>query len=89
MKLKRLSKKNKKELKTCCLAVMMKELLKLMKNIHLILIKKTMKNYSNKKEKNVYIEADYVIAAIGRLPQKDFYNRKLQVISKLLMKTAY
>lgn len=39
-----------------------------------------------KKEKNVYIEADYVLAAIGRLPQKDFYNRKLQVISKLLMK---
>jgi len=36
-------------------------------------------------QKLVYMEADYVLIAIGRLPQKDFYTRKLHMAEKRLI----
>jgi thioredoxin reductase (NADPH) len=38
------------------------------------------------RNKNVYIEADYLLVAIGRLPQKDFYTNKFQAIAPRLIK---
>ena len=37
-------------------------------------------------QKHVYIEADYVLIAVGRLPQKDFYMSKLHMIEKRLIR---
>ncbi len=39
-----------------------------------------------KRRKKVYIEADYLLVAIGRLPQKDFYTGKLWTAEKRLIK---
>ena len=36
--------------------------------------------------KHVYIEVDYLLAAIGRLPQKDFYHSSLRLLEKKLIK---
>lgn len=38
------------------------------------------------KQKHVYINADYLIAAVGRVPQKDFYAAKLQLLERQLLK---
>lgn len=36
--------------------------------------------------KHVYIEADYVLAAIGRLPNKDYYHNTMRLMEKKLVK---
>ncbi|MBU0744332.1 MAG: NAD(P)/FAD-dependent oxidoreductase [Gammaproteobacteria bacterium] len=38
--------------------------------------------------KNVYINADYLLVAIGRIPQKDFYSKGLAVLERSLMKSG-
>jgi thioredoxin reductase (NADPH) len=43
-------------------------------------------HFFNKQRKSISIDADYLIAAIGRIPQKDFYTDKLFLLEKRLLK---
>lgn len=47
--------------------------------------KKMLVIFTNRRKK-AYIEADYLLVAIGRLPQKNFYTGKLQALEKRLIK---
>ncbi len=43
--------------------------------------------FTNKKRR-VCVEADYILAAIGRIPQKDFYTDRLKLSEKRLIKSG-